>query len=167
MSVGTGDSLGGDASRPVTELSPVHQAVVPKLLVVGLFVALFVGGFFGAFAAMALSSMEMGDLIVPSVVGLSLVALLGTVVSGLLNAWTTTYRIYDDRIEKETGVLSTNLKTVDVTDIVDVKYSQGAFESLFDVGTVGLNTAGDSADEIRLEHVRDAREIYEKFNGIT
>lgn len=71
------------------------------------------------------------------------------------------YRIYTDKIEAETGLLSTNVRNVRYEDIIDVTRKQGFVEKKMGLGQVKVSTAGQSGKAIKMKDVEDHEEIYD------
>lgn len=73
----------------------------------------------------------------------------------------TIYRLSPSRINIQTGVLNTNEEEVMLYRVRDVSYSQGFFERLNGTGTVIITSTDATAPTVRLEHVKNARDVKE------
>lgn len=84
----------------------------------------------------------------------------------LLGAYAAEYRIYNDRVEVDTGIVSDECETVSLDEIHRARLSQGLLESRDGVGDLHLETRGSGAADVTLEHVEDAEWWYEQMRPV-
>lgn len=73
----------------------------------------------------------------------------------------TIYRLSPSRINIQTGLLNTHEEEIMLYRVRDVSYSQGFFERLNRTGTVIVTSTDATAPAVRLEHVKNARDVKE------
>ena len=88
-----------------------------------------------------------------------LLAPVGIGVILLLRAWylvaSTRYRLTNQRLFAETGLIAKNLEEVELFRVKDVTLRQGVLDRLLGVGTVTVLSTDDTAPELALAGVRD------------
>lgn len=65
-----------------------------------------------------------------------------------LNVWATSFTVTSERVIQRKGLLSRRVSEVEVSDIRNVQVNQGIIQRMFDIGNVGVSTAGQSGVEI-------------------
>ena len=144
--------------RPEAVIEPEPQAVFVENMLGSLTQSLFLGIFLAIVAFVVLQ-----DLLIAVGVGIGL-----PVLAGFVSVWLAKqkidnmeYRVYGDRIESETGVFSTNIKSVDFDNIVNIQRTQSFIERRFDLGSVKISTAGSDGTSMRLQDIPDHEDWYE------
>lgn len=151
-------------AEPKAVLKPKLVPTLPMYLILWVIFGTILGLFVGVFGAIVASLAGRGDLFGMLMLGGTGGTLSVLLVLIVLRIVTTEYRIYDDRIEREAGVVATNLKTLDLDTQYTVEYTQSLLDRLFGVGTVQFNTSGGEESELSVAHVSRARELYDEFN---
>jgi len=109
------------------------------------------------------------------VLGVPLLLLYGLgiifIVAGFLWGWylrrANNYALTNKRILVLKGWLSTHLTSVDYNKITDVKIKQPFFErTVFDTGSLIINTAGSDLPEIILNNIENPYQIKKKLDEI-
>ncbi len=122
----TADEAPPERLHPLALLSGLGKAVR------NLVGALFAGGYF-AFQGR------------PEVAALILVTLAVAIVGGLLLNWLTfSYRVGEDAIRIDSGILSRNQRTIPFDRVQDVSIAQGPVQRLVGVAQVTLETGGSN-----------------------
>lgn len=137
---------------------------VVRVAVVVLAVILLVAVVFPAFVA-ALGDVGRATWVDPSRAPLALAAVLGAYVLwrgvriGLLAARlrTTRYRLSNQRITVESGLLSRSMVEVDLRSVEDLVFRQGPVERLLGIGSITVVSADRTAPRLQLLGVRDPR----------
>ena len=97
--------------------------------------------------------------------GLILTPLLGLglliAIPAYLQVKHTDYVVTNQSLYARSGILSTNIQSVELDKIQNTEYSQTFFEKRLGYGTVGLATAGSDGTELEFEAIEDAREVQE------
>jgi len=62
----------------------------------------------------------------------------------------TTLIVTDERVTLRKGILSKHTNEVNHTDVRNVQVSQGLFQRMFRVGTIGISSAGQAGIEIEV-----------------
>lgn len=73
----------------------------------------------------------------------------------------TDYVVTNQSLYARSGILSTNIRGVELDKIQNTEYSQSFFENRLGYGTVGVATAGSSGTELEFEAIADARDVQE------
>ena len=90
-----------------------------------------------------------GVLLAPVGVGLLLLARAWYLVAS------TRYRLTNQRLFAQTGLIAKNLEEVELFRVKDVTLSQGVLDRLLGVGTVTVLSTDDTAPELDLAGIRD------------
>lgn len=146
------------SSEPLLTVVPDSRALLVESTLRSVPSVLVVGTFFGGVAGALTASVPRG-LVAGGIVAIVLSG------AGMLKAKmeleNREYRIYDDRIEQEKGVLSTTLRNVRYEEATDIKRRQSLIESRFGLGRVMISTAGQSGNAIAMTDIPEHKEIYE------
>ena len=144
--------------RPEAVIEPEPQAVFVENVLGSLTQSLFVAIFLAIVALVMIQ-----DLLIAAVIAIGLPVLAGFVSVWLarLKINNMEYRVYGDRIESETGVFSTNIKSVDFDNIVNLQRTQSFIERRFGLGSVKISTAGSDGTSMRLKDIPDHEDWYE------
>jgi len=149
------------------EASPSMGLLLGQLVrvaVVVVAVILLVGVVFPALVS-ALGDLGRATWVDPSRAPLALAAVLAAyllwrgVRIGLLAARlrTTRYRLTNQRLTVESGLLSRSMTEVDLRSVEDLVFHQGPLERLLGIGTVTVVSADRTAPRLGLRGVRDPR----------
>ena len=71
----------------------------------------------------------------------------------------TTLTVTNERITLRKGILSKHTSEVYHTDVRNVLVSQGIFQRIFNVGTIGISSAGQSGVEIGVAGIPDPQKV--------
>jgi membrane protein YdbS with pleckstrin-like domain len=86
-------------------------------------------------------------------------------VMGLLQAWAriknTHYRVTNQRIVIQSGVLSRSLEEIDMRSIDDIEFQQPVFERLFGIGQIFIVSTDKVAPKLSLHGIHDPLKIRE------
>ena len=97
--------------------------------------------------------------------GILLTPLLGLglliAIPAYLQVKNTDYVVTNQSLYTRSGILSTNIQSVELDKIQNTEYSQTFFEKQLGYGTVGVATAGTGDTELEFEAIANAREIQE------
>jgi uncharacterized membrane protein YdbT with pleckstrin-like domain len=149
--------------QPLAVYTPNVNASLGLILGMGIFMGLWAGIFFGAFGLVGATLVGLGEygIFIGPLCGL--VGLVGGVVYGYVKIRSMKYEIYDSSIRMTSGVLTTNIREIDVRNIDDVEYKESVFDGPFGTGTVEIEQEGDD-DEFALAHIDDGMSVYEQFS---
>ena len=81
----------------------------------------------------------------------------------------TEYRFYSDRLEYYEGFLVRNRKTISYDKITNVGQRKGIFESLFELGTIFIDTPGSSprGHEVTISYLENPDQVYDWLCKVT
>lgn len=145
------------------ELSPNTTATIPVSMIIALFFTVFIG-LFGSFFIGILSFVVSPLISIVIFATLCITVFVGGTVL-ISKAWgATTYEIHNDKITQETNLFGTKRKSVPYSNVTDVTYNQSAIQSMFNVGTIKLNTSGSDDKAIKIQYVDDSEKIYEELS---
>ena len=71
----------------------------------------------------------------------------------------TTLTVTNERITLRKGILSKHTSEVYHTDVRNVQVSQGIFQRIFNVGLIGISSAGQSGVEIGVAGIPDPQKV--------
>ncbi len=71
----------------------------------------------------------------------------------------TSLTVTDRRVSMRTGLLSKNLNDIFHTDIRNIRFSQTLFQRIFNTGTIGISSSGQSGIEIEVAGLPDPERI--------
>ena len=75
------------------------------------------------------------------------------------------YRLYGDRLELESGVVSRKIENVELFRIRDVGLRQGLFGRLGDFGDVYVHSTDSTTPDVHLKGIDSPREFYEEIRA--
>ena len=75
------------------------------------------------------------------------------------------YRLYGDRLELESGIVSRKIENVELFRIRDVGLRQGLFGRLWDFGDVYVHSTDSSTPDVHLKGIDSPREFYEEIRA--
>ena len=105
------------------------------------------------------SAAGSGQVQVPWVVAVALLAFIVVLTVGQTRRMQTTYAITNRRLIIETGLLSRRLHQTRLERVQNVNASQSLIQRLARIGTVDFDTAGESDFDFAFHGVSDPREI--------
>jgi membrane protein YdbS with pleckstrin-like domain len=79
----------------------------------------------------------------------------------ILQLRTTRYKVTDQRVVVERGILSRSLEEIDLRYVDDSGFSQSPLERLQGIGTVWLISSDKSMPRLQLQGIKDPRAIRE------
>lgn len=110
---------------------------------------------------------KAGELIT----GVVLLPLLGLGLLVILPAYLqvkhTDYVVTNQSLYAKSGILSTNIQSLELDKIQNTEYSQSFVEKQLGYGTVGVDTAGGSDIELAFEAVPSSREVQETIRELS
>ncbi|HXX31435.1 MAG TPA: PH domain-containing protein [Myxococcaceae bacterium] len=149
------------------EAGPSQTLLLGQALLLGLVVAAVIVLVAVVFPALlgALGDLGQRTWVDPSKGPLLLAAVLGAYVLvrgiriGLLAARlrTTRYRLTNQRLTVESGLVSRSMVEVDLRSVEDLVYHQGPVERLLGIGTIAVVSSDRTAPRLRLQGVKDPR----------
>ena len=144
--------------RPEEVIEPEPQAVFVENMLGSLTQSLFLAIFLAIVAIVMIQ-----DLLIAAGIAIGLPVLAGFVSVCLAKQKIDNmeYRVYGDRIESETGVFSTRIKSVDFDNIVNLQRTQSFIERRFGLGSVKISTAGSDGTSMQLKDIPDHEDWYE------
>jgi uncharacterized membrane protein YdbT with pleckstrin-like domain len=78
----------------------------------------------------------------------------------------TDYVVTTESLYVKTGVLSTNIETVDIDRIQNTEYSRSFWGKQFDYGSISISTAGSSGAEISFSGIPDAPAVRDHITDL-
>lgn len=105
----------------------------------------------------------LNPLLISLVVGvppLGLVILIWIVV----RRKTTAYKLTNQRLIFESGVISSSSDDIELHRIRETKVKQGAYDRFFGIGTIEIN-AMDSGDPVQMRKIAKPREVRDKIRA--
>ena len=119
----------------------------------------------GSLSSAAASFVEQNNTVLVLGILVVLALLLLPAVMGLLQAWAriknTHYRVTNQRIVIQSGVLSRALEEIDMRSIDDIEFQQTVFERLFGIGQVFVVSTDKVAPKLSLHGIPDPLKIRE------
>ena len=73
------------------------------------------------------------------------------------------YRITNYRIDYESGILSTNIDTLELWHVNDIRMRQGFLDRIFGVGTITVDSDDRSTPRLELKSLAKPRVLYENL----
>jgi membrane protein YdbS with pleckstrin-like domain len=101
------------------------------------------------------------DWIIAGLIVIALVPAVFALTSALARIKNTQYRVTNQRIVIEHGVLSKSLEEVDMRSVDDTEFHQPFLERLFGIGEVAIVSTDKVAPRVILQGVHDPRKIRE------
>jgi membrane protein YdbS with pleckstrin-like domain len=101
-----------------------------------------------------------------------LIVLFGLVpfLLGLIHAWlvrtSTEYRLFQDSLEVESGIISRSIDNIQLFRVRDLGLSQGILGRMLDVGNVTVTSTDQSAPHLILKGVDDPRSMYDTLRDL-
>jgi len=134
------------SERRISEKAFYAQYVLAVLLAVGIAVI--------AFMVMA--------LLVP----LALVPIAAVFIWSRLARAATAYRLFDDRLEVESGLFDRKIENVQLFRVRDVGLRQGILGRLTGFGDVYLHSTDSSTPDMHIRGIDDPRDFYEQLREL-
>lgn len=101
------------------------------------------------------------------IVGLLGLAILGAGIGAIqLVRVSRQYRIFEDHIEIESGIVSKSIENVKLFRIRDIGLNQGVLGRMLGFGDVTLTSTDTSAPHITVRNIDMPREVYDKISEI-
>ena len=149
-----------DADESVVWAGQPRQRVVHLGVAVGILAALVVAG--GAVLAVSAGVLPTT---LAAAVGIPLGVLGFAVPAGgtWLWRWSTRYVLTDAALYHRTGVLSLRVTELRLGKIQNTSYSQGVFGTMFDHGTVTVDTAGSRGAELTLRQLDGPKAVHQRI----
>lgn len=128
-----------------------------------------VGGVIGVLlvVVVAVAAVRTGTISVglAAVVGVPLAAVALTVPSAtaLLRWRSTRYLLTDTALYHRTGIASITVTELGLSKIQNTTYTQGVFGTMFDHGTVTVDTAGSQGAELTLRDLNDPQAVQQRI----
>lgn len=97
---------------------------------------------------------------------LGLLPLAGVFVHSRLVRISSSYRLFADRMEVESGILSRRIENVELFRVRDVGLRQGFLGRLFNFGDVYLHSTDSSTPDLHVRAVDSPRELYEQVRAL-
>jgi membrane protein YdbS with pleckstrin-like domain len=101
-----------------------------------------------------------------------LIIVLGIIpfLLGLIHAWlvriSTEYRLFQDSLEVESGIISRSIDNIQLFRVRDLGLSQGIIGRMLDVGNVTITSTDQSAPFLVLKGLDDPRSMYETLREL-
>jgi uncharacterized membrane protein YdbT with pleckstrin-like domain len=95
-----------------------------------------------------------------------LVPLVAAVVYGCLVRLNTEYRLFQDLLEVESGIVSRRIENIQLFRVRDLGLQQSMLNRLAGVGDVIVTSTDQSAPHFRLRGVEDPRALYEQLRDL-
>lgn len=73
------------------------------------------------------------------------------------------YKITNYRIDYEFGLISTNIDTLELWHVNDIRMRQGPLDKLFGVGTIQIDSDDRSTPQLLLRSLAQPRQLYENL----
>lgn len=99
---------------------------------------------------------------------LLVVALIGIpmMIAAFLRHKNTHYVITTNALYNKTGILSRNVRRIELSKVQDSSYRQSFWGTMFGYGTLDVSTAGGSGVELRFRGVTNPKELQSTVNGL-
>lgn len=75
------------------------------------------------------------------------------------------YRVYDDRLEVESGIISRRIENIELFRIRDVGLRQGIFGRMADFGDVYVHSTDSSQPDMHIRGVDQPKELYQHLRA--
>ncbi len=111
---------------------------------------------FGIITAIAASNVGVILLIIGILIFLSVVIKRAS--------WIYSYN--DIMVETRKGIISKNTSQIDLKDVKNIKFSQGIFERIFGLGTIGFASAGTATIEVVFAGIPNAKAIKQELDTL-
>lgn len=149
-----------DANESVVWQGQPRKRVVWQGLAAGVVAALVV--LVGAYLAISSGAFSF-TLAVAVGIPLAVVALAVPAGGVWLWRWSTRYVLTDAALYHRTGVLSLRVTELRLGKIQNTSYSQGVFGTIFDHGTVTVDTAGSQGAELTLRQLEGPQAVHQRI----
>jgi len=149
-----------DADESVVWQGQPRRRVVLQGVTVGMVAALIV--LFVAYLAATSGALSL-PLAIALAVPLAVVALTIPAGSVWLWRWSTRYVLTDAALYHRTGVLSLRVTELRLGKIQNSSYSQGILGTIFDHGTVTVDTAGSQGAELTLRQLEGPQAVHQRI----
>jgi len=90
-----------------------------------------------------------------------LLPILGVVAWAYIQRLNDAYRLFEDRLEVESGIISRRIENVELFRIRDVGLRQGLLGRLLDVGDVYVHSTDASTPAVQVRGIEDPRAFYQ------
>jgi len=97
---------------------------------------------------------------------IGILAVLFAVVYVKLQVLNTLYRVYGDRVEIESGILTKKIENVALFRIRDIGLKQGFLGRILNFGDISLASTDASAPQMVIRGVDQPRELYESLREL-
>lgn len=146
-----------DESETVVWSGQPRSRVVLQGVAAGLIAAAVVGGAVLAFGGV------VGSARLPLAIVLGLVALAVPTAAMWLWRRTTRYLLTDAALYHRSGVLSISVTELRLNKVQNTNYSQGVLGTIFDHGTVTIDTAGSRGAELTLRALDGPQAVHQRI----
>jgi uncharacterized membrane protein YdbT with pleckstrin-like domain len=146
-----------DESETVVWAGQPRSRVVLQGIAVGLGAAVVVAGSVFAFGGV------LGSARLPLAIVLGLAALAVPTASVWLWRRTTEYLLTDAALYHRTGVLSISVTELRLNKVQNTNYTQGVLGTVFDHGTVTIDTAGSQGAELTLRALDGPQAVHQQI----
>jgi membrane protein YdbS with pleckstrin-like domain len=149
----------GYAQRTDTEVF-FDGAVSPIILVGPIITSLFLIAL-SLFIYIVGGGTDLGKAPVLVAIAITIVAILYCFIKWL--KWkNTSYRVTNDRIEIERGVLSKSVRNLDMWRVQDIDFNQSVLQRMFGLGRVHIETSDKDIPVIDIGPIKGSRDLYDK-----
>jgi uncharacterized membrane protein YdbT with pleckstrin-like domain len=87
--------------------------------------------------------------------------ILGVVAWAYIIRISDSYRLFEDRLELESGIVSRKIENVELFRIRDVGLRQGLVGRMLDIGDVYVHSTDSSTPDVHVRGIDDPREFYQ------
>jgi membrane protein YdbS with pleckstrin-like domain len=95
---------------------------------------------------------------------------LAPLLIGFIHAWlvrtSTEYRLFQDSLEVESGIISRSIDNIQLFRVRDLGLSQGILGRMLDVGNVTVTSTDQSAPHLILKGLDDPRSMYDTLRDL-
>jgi len=88
------------------------------------------------------------------------------IIWAVLNRKMTKYTVTKRKITSERGIISRDVREIEIKDIRNINYKQNIIESLFGIGTIAIGTAGTAGIEVAFKGISNPKKIQEMLGQL-
>ena len=122
--------------------------------------------FLGAYLGAGLAAVVIGAIcftLAPWLVPAAVLPVLGVFAYARLMRLGSSYRLFPDRLEIESGLLGRKIENVQLFRVRDVGLSQGLFGRMANYGDIHIHSTDSSSPDLNLRAIDAPREFYQQL----
>jgi len=95
---------------------------------------------------------------------------IAPLLAGFLHTWlvqiSTEYRIFEDSLEVESGIISRRIENIQLFRVRDLGFQQSVIGRLLNVGNIAVSSTDQSTPHLVLQGIDEPREMYETLRSL-